>query len=466
MSAPSGDVPKTTPKQDKAEGARTAPAPGEPGRFAFLASSLPFRDLQLPHALQEGPFRSYWTSQLVALSGSWMQNTASSLVVLSLTSSALLIGAINVVSAIPLLLLSLHGGVVADRFDRRKIVLTSQVLVGMISLVYAFLIIADHLAYWHVLVLAAVAGTIMAFSLPASQSFVADLVSREDLPEAMALNSASFNATRTVGPALAGIVIGILGTASAFLINAVTLLAPISTLVRLKDAIPAHRSQRRGSGGSAMREGMGYIRSHDDVLGLVLLSAVFSFLVFPNLLVLMPLYIDDVLGGGDGWVSIMISVLGLGSLAGSIGILRGSRLEAAAGKRLRRAMAGLAIGLVWLGLVPNVGLDPSPWLAVPGVLIAGHSFTTGNTQITTTLQQLAPDDMRGRVLSANSLAFNGVMPFATIAIAGLSQLIGQSIVMLICAALMVGSCVWLWRRYVWRAFVPAQHLVARNANAA
>ena len=462
MTVPTGDAPDVTSKPGRR--VRSAPVPGQPGRFAFLPSSLPFRDINLPHALQKGPFRSYWTSQLIALSGSWMQNTASSLVVLSLTTSALAIGAINVVSAIPLLLLSLHGGVVADRFDRRLIVLIAQVLVGLISLTYAALIISDLLAYWHVLVLAAVAGTIMAFSLPASQSFVAELVSREDLPEAMALNSASFNGTRTVGPALAGVVIGIFGTASAFLINAVTLLAPIWTLVRLKDVLPAHRTRARASGAGAMKEGMRYIRTHDDVLGLVLLSAVFSFLVFPNLLVLMPLYISEVLGGGDGWISIMISVLGLGSLAGSIGILRGSRLEAAAGKRLRQAMAGLAIGLVWLGAAPLVGLPETPWLAVPGVLVAGFSFTTGNTQISTTLQQLAPDAMRGRVLSANSLAFNGVMPFATIAIAGLSQLIGQPAVMLGCAVLMVGLCLWLWRRYVWRAFVPAESLPAHRVS--
>ncbi len=446
--APPGTV--EPPLAGRIRGFLTVSAPGNPGRFAPLASSLPFRDVQLPRALQNTPFRHYWSSQIVALSGGWMQNTASSLVVLSLTSSAILIGAINIVSAVPLLLLSLHGGVVADRFDRRRIVLISQILVGTISLVYASLLLTGVLQYWHVLALAAAAGTIMAFSLPASQSFVADLVSREDLPEAMALNSASFNATRTVGPAMAGVVIGVLGMASAFIINAISLLAPILVLLRLKAVLPPHTSRSRASGSGAMREGIRYIRTHDDVLGLVLLSAVFSFLVFPNLLVLMPLYVFDVLGGGAGWVSIMISVLGLGSLAGSIGILRGSRREAAAGKRLRFSMAGLAVGLVWLAVSPN------PWVAIPGILIAGHSFTTGNTQINTSLQQLAPDDMRGRVLSVNSLAFNGVMPFATIAVALLSQLVGQPAVMLGCAVLLVLASILLWRRYVWKAFVPAR----------
>jgi len=430
---------------------RTAPTPGQPGRLALLSSKLPMRDLQLPQALQRGPFRRYWSSQIVSLAGGWMQNTAASLVVLSLTSSAVAIGALNVVSALPLLLLSLHGGVVADRFDRRRIIMTTQVVMLAISLVYAVLIVADRLEFWHMLALSALAGTIMAFSLPATQAYVAELVSRRDLPEALALNSASFNATRTIGPAIAGVVIGALGLASAFFINAASMLVPLWVLLGLRDEVPPSPKQRaKASGTSAMRDGIHHIRTHDDLLGLVLLSAVFSFLVFPNLLVLMPLYVDDVLGGGEGWVSAMISVLGVGSLAGSIGILRGSRLEVAAGKRLRRSMAGLAIGIAWLAVSQN------PWMAIPGILIAGHSFTTGNTQISTTLQQLAPDDMRGRVLSVNSLAFNGVMPFATLLVAGLSQVLGQPAVMLGCAVLLVGASYWLWRRYVWQAFVPPE----------
>jgi len=428
-------------------GGRTAPVVGDPGRFAFLPSSLPFRDVQFPHALETVPFRKYWTSQLISMAGTWMQITGSQLVVLSLTSSALLIGAINVVSAVPLLLFSLYGGVIADRLDRRRILIVTQSMLGVISLAYAFLIWQGLIEYWHILVVAGFTGIVMAFELPAAQAFVSELVDRDDLPQALALNSASFNATRTIGPAFAGIVIGAFGTAVAFLINAATLLAPISVLLGLRKVIaPPVRSVTRVSGLASLKAGMNHIRTHDDLLGLVYLSALFSFLVFPNLLVLMPLYVTDGLGGSDSWVAIMISILGVGSLIGSITMLRGSRLEAAAGKRLRVAMVGLAVGLIWLALAPN------PWWAIPGIMVAGFSFTTGNTQIMTRLQQLAPDDMRGRVMSVNGLAFNGVMPFATMVIAGLSVLIGQHIVIGVCAVLMgIGSAL-LWRRYVWQAF--------------
>jgi len=401
--------------------------------------------------LQTGPFRKYWSSQLVSLSGTWMQNTGSQLVVLSLTSSAVAIGAINVVSAIPLLLFSLYGGVIADRLDRRRIIIATQCMLGIISLVFAFLIWSDRIEYWHILVIAAVAGTVMSFELPAAQAFVSELVDRDDLPQALALNSASFNATRTVGPAVAGVVIGALGTAAAFLINAMTLLAPISVLLGLRTVMkPPVRARKRTTGSSSLKEGIRHIRTHEDLLGLVMLSAMFSFLVFPNLLVLMPLYVTDVLGGSDSWVAIMISVLGAGSLVGSFTMLRGSRLEAAAGKRLRIAMVGLTVGLLWLALSPN------PWVAIPGVMIAGFSFTTSNTQVMTRLQQLAPDEMRGRVMSANSLAFNGMMPFATMAIALLSEVIGQHLVIGLCAVLVSIGSVLMWRRYVWQAFVPAQ----------
>lgn len=385
-----------------------------------------------------------------------MQNTGAQLVVLSLTSSAVLIGAINVVSALPLLLFSLFGGVVADRIDRRKILMTTQSALGVISLIYAFLIFTDRIQYWHILVIAALAGTVASFELPASQAFVSELVRRDDLPQALALNAASFNATRTIGPAFAGIVIGAFGTAAAFLVNALTLLAPISVLFSLRKVIkPPVKVKNRASGFVQLKAGISYIRQTDELLGLILITTVFSFFVFPNLLVLMPLYVTDVLGGSDSWVAIMISVVGIGSLVGAIVLIRGSRLEVAAGKRMRTSMVLLSVGLLWLAFSPN------PWVAIVGVVISGYAFASGNTQIQTRVQQLAPDEMRGRVLSVNSLAFNGVMPFSTMAVSGASQVVGQHVVMGVCAVLLGISSFVIWKRFAWKAFVPATTTIAR-----
>jgi MFS family permease len=385
----------------------------------------------------------------VALLGLWTQNTAAQLVILSLTSSAFLIGMINIVSAVPLLLLSLLGGVVADRHDRRKIIMSTQAVIAGLSAVWAVLIVTDTIAYWHVLVLAAIGGTIVSFDLPAGQAFLAQLVRREDMPEAIAINSASINATRSFGPALAGLVIGAFGTAVAFASHTLALLVFVAVIFSLHALLPkTERKPATISGVAALKAGLSHIRKSDDLLGLVGTTALFSFLAVPSLLVLMPLYVTKVLGGGDGWVPAMTSVFGLGSLVAAITMFRSSRHELAAGRRLRLTAFGLSAGLLWLALSPN------PWAAIPGVLISGCAFELGLIQIQTRLQQLTPDDMRGRVLSVNGLAFNGVMPFATLSISAASEAIGLPLVTGFCASVLAVGSFFLWKRYTWKAFVP------------
>ena len=431
---------------------RTAPVVGRPGAFAPGAWRISPRDVQLPHALQHPPYRRWWSGQIVALMGLWMQNTAAQLVILSITSSAFLIGAINIVSAVPLLMLSLVGGVLADRVDRRRILMVTQTCLASLSLVWAALVITDRIAYWQILVIAAIAGTIASFDLPAGQALFGQIVRREDLPEAVALNSASINATRSVGPALAGLVIGILGTAAAFMFHSLALLAFVVVIWSLGRLLPPSAPAPkpvRGSGLSAMREGLGHIRRHDDLLGLVGTMAMLSFLAVPGLLVLLPLHMTRTLGGGDGWVPATTSMFGVGSLAAAIIMFRASRLEAAAGKRLRLAVFGVAGALAWLAL------SPSPWVAIPGVLLAGFSFEMVLIQVSTRVQQLAPDEMRGRVLSANGLAFNGVMPVATLTISAASTVFGLPVVLGACGLALALGSVALWKRYTWKAFAPA-----------
>jgi len=255
---------------------RTAPVVGNPGALAAGAWRFRFRDLQLPHALQHEPFRRYWTGQLVALFGLWNQNTAAQLVILSLTSSAFLIGLLNIVSAIPLLLLTLVGGVVADRFERRRILMATQLAIAGLSVIWAGLILTDRIEYWHVLVLAILGGTVASFDLPASQSFFAQIVRREDLPEAIAITSASVNATRSIGPAIAGLVIGIVGTGVAFLSHTASLIVFVLVIRSLRTLVPAHQRSpvSRGGGLSALKVGIGYIRQRDDLTGLVSTTAI------------------------------------------------------------------------------------------------------------------------------------------------------------------------------------------------
>jgi MFS family permease len=411
------------------------------------------RDISLPRALQNPLYRKYWWSQFISLAGTWMQNVGSSLVVLSLTTSAIAIGAINVAAALPLLLFGLAGGVMADQRDRRLILICTQALMAIYALIYAALILAGVLEYWHIIVLAVLGGTTAAYELPASQAFVPELVDREDLPEAIALNSAVFNATRIVGPAIAATAIAVFGLASAFLINAFSFVIVIWVLVSFRGLVVRRPRPAQRAGSSALRDGIGYVRSREDLIGLVLLTSLLSFLVFPNAIVLMPLYVMEVLGADASWVGIMLSVIGAGSLIGSFTLLRGSKLERAAGKRMRLALVGLVVGLLWLAIARDA------YLAIPGVAILGFSFALANSQIQTRVQQISPDDLRGRVLSILSLAFNGVMPFATIIVAGAAELAGQPLVLAVSGVLSATGAWYLWRRYAWQAFVPPQALL-------
>lgn len=438
---------------------RTAPIVGRPGAIR-LPTLTPLRDFQLPDVLRNNPsYRRFFFSQFVSLCGTWMQGTASSLVILTLTSSAIALGAINIASALPMLLLSLVGGVFADRNDRRKIMITCQAILGSFSIFYATLVFTDSVQYWHILVIATLSGVVMSFDLPASQAFTPQLVSRDDLPGAVALGSASFNTARIIGPTLASVGIAIFGLGSAFLINAATLLFPMTALIAIGKTLPPRQiSAGKGSGLSHLQVGIRYVREHDDIKGLVLLTALCSFLVFPNIIVLMPLYLTEALGGADSWVGIGLAVLGAGSLLGAILLLRGSRLETAAGKRQRSAIIGLTVAMVWLAVSPN------PVVAMVGVAIAGYSFATFNSQITTRVQQLAPDEMRGRLLSIISLAFNGVMPFATITVSIASQFIGQQLVMGICAVGLAVGCYVIYKRYAWKAFVAPEPILAAGTS--
>jgi len=425
---------------------RTTPTVGSPGAFSLRAWRAGIR---APVALQDAPYRRWWTAQIVALFGLWTQNVAAQLVILSITSSAFLIGALNIVSAIPLLLLSLVGGVLADRFDRRRILIVTQSCVVLLSIAWAVLIALDQMTYAWLLVLVTVGGTIASFDFPAGQAFLSQIVRRENLPEAVALNSASVNATRVIGPLLGGVLIGMLGLAAAFGIHSISVLIFIGAIVSLSRMMPPSAPAiRTDSPIASLRIGLTYIRRSDELLGLVGTTALMSFLAVPGLLVLMPLYMTDTLGGGDGWVPIATSVFGAGSLLAAIVMFRANRLEAAAGRRLRLTGLGLAGGMLWLALSPN------PWAAVPGIFISGCSFELGLIQIQTRLQQLAPDQMRGRVLSVNGLAFNGVMPVSTLTISTLATTFGQHAVLAGCSVAMVFGSLVLWKRYTWKAFLP------------
>jgi MFS family permease len=426
---------------------RTAPTVGHPDDLMRPSLRQALQDVQLPQTLRQGPFRVYWLAQMLALITMWMQSIAANLVILDLTTSAFKIGLINITSGVPMLLLSLFGGVVADRIDRRRIVMVTQSILIMLSLTWAALIASGTIAYWHVLVMAGIGGVVVSFDQPASQSLLGQLVRRDHLAEALALTSMSGNSTRIYAPLLGGVVIGVVGLSAAFIGHAFSLIVFVTTIWSLRRTMAQPLTiPRRGSPLIFLREGLGYARRDDAMIGLVLITFLFSLLTLPLLLVLMPFFVTDVLGGSDRWVPISTSVFGIGSFAAAITLFRGSTLERAAGRRLRFTLLGIAVGMIWLAL------SPTPVAALPGIALCGCCFEMGLLQVLTRLQQLATDEMRGRVMSLNGIALNGAMPLATFSSSLAVQEIGMRPVLLVAAAAFACTTYLVWKRYTVQAF--------------
>ncbi len=364
-----------------------------------------------------------------------MQQVAQSLVVLSLTRSALAVGAVGIAGSLPLLLLTLHGGIVADRYDRRRILIVTQTALGALAVVFALLISGEVIAYWHVLLLALLLGTAAAFEIPASQAFVPELVDEEELPQAVALNAAAFNAARLVGPALAGLAIALAGTAAAFTANAVSFLAVIGVLVSMRGH-PTVSREVPASARQAMQEGLVYVRQRRYLAGLIGFAGITSLLVFPHITVLLPLYVTDVLGAGPGWVGGMLSCIGFGSLLGALAMLKAGRSPRGGRRRIVLSAAGMALGLLGLALART------PLIAAPVAIGLAFCLSLGMAQIATRVQQLAPDEMRGRIMSIYALAVTGTTPLAVLIVSALAEGVGQSTALLTCAIVYaIGSAV-------------------------
>ncbi|HWP34172.1 MAG TPA: MFS transporter, partial [Thermodesulfobacteriota bacterium] len=266
-------------------------------------------------ALNHRDFRLFWSGQLVSLVGRWMQSVAQSWLVLELTGSALKLGLLQTLQFAPILLLSFPAGALADRVAKARLLVVTQLSLALAALALALLTWAGAVRYWHVLALAAVAGTAQALDTPARQSMTAELVGKEDLVNAIALNSGVFNAARIVGPALGGLLIARYGVAIAFFLNAVTYLPVVGALLAVR-AAPAPRAAARSTLRADIADGLRYVAAAPRValiLGLVLVVSLFAI----NHTVVVPLLARDVLGEDARGFGFLMAALGAGALAGA-----------------------------------------------------------------------------------------------------------------------------------------------------
>ncbi len=407
-------------------------------------------------ALQHRNYRLFWTGQLVSLTGTWMQSIAQGWLVYLLTKSALNLGVVSFSQFLPVLLFTLVGGVVADRFDRHKIVLLTQSASLVQASILALLTLTGVVQVWHIIALAFLLGTINAFDTPARQSLIHELVAKEDLMNAIALNSTAFNGTRIVGPAIAGTLLGALSawvhsqfalepdTATriavgvCFALNALSYSAVIVGLL-LMDRRPRVRQSNHESVWRSLWTGVDYARRDSRVLALLSLMGVSSIFGF-SYVTLMPLYAGEILKVGPQGYGFLMAAAGLGALSGAL-------ILASLGNYQRKGLL-LSIGNfvfpVMLLVFAQSKIFPISLIALVGF---GWGLITQNALTNTLLQTIVPGQLRGRILSLYTLMFMGMLPFGSLQIGALAEKFGAPVALTIGATICLGFSLFVWWRW-------------------
>jgi MFS family permease len=397
-------------QQQAASGFENAPTPDAP------AETTPKVDTggRLP-ALAHRDFRLFWFGQMISLTGTWVQSVAQQWLVLKLTGSAFELGLVTTVQFTPLLLFSLVGGVVADRVTKRDLLLVTQVVSLLLAAALGTLVRTGTVQYWHVLVFAALLGTVNAFYTPARQAFVPELVHKDAMLNAVALNSAIFNGARVIGPAVGGVLVAALGLSLNFYLNALSYVAVIIGLLLIKRR-PPKLEARAGSMWSNLGEGLSYIKSAPVVLTLLLLVGITSLFAL-NFTVLLPLLAEYVLHVGSSGYGFAMAATGTGSLGGAIFLAFFTRREYAR-RLVYLGIFGLCLMEIVLSFSRVLGLS----IAV--LVAAGLAQTLFTTTANTSILTLTPRHLQGRVMSVYSLMFLGVTPFGSLLAGWVAQRYG------------------------------------------
>lgn len=359
-------------------------------------------------ALAHRNFRLFFTGQLISVTGTWMQSLAQSwLVVDQLDATAFQLGLVNVCQFGPVLFLGIPAGVLADKVPKRNLLVATQIMFSALAAVLSFLVFTDRVELWHVYLIAGIFGVTNAFDMPTRQAFVSEMVPKDVLMNAIALNAAMFNTGRILGPAVAGVILALFGPAACFAINAVSYLGVITGLLMMKITTIVRKTS--GSAGEQLKLGLQFVRNTPDILRpVVLVAFVGTFGMCYN--VWLPLLATESFNADASTYGLLFSSMGAGSLVGALSI-------AFLGKgpnRRRMFMAAVALGIVevLLGLVASVPLH----VGFGMLLLAFSGFSASNTtaMANTIVQTTAPDELRGRVMAVYSTVFMGSVPIGAI----------------------------------------------------
>ena len=350
-------------------------------------------------------FRLYFGGHSISLVGWSMHSVAQPWLVLILTDSPFYVGLVAMLGTLPILLFGLYGGVVADRFPKRRVLLVTQCAAMVTSLFLAAVVLMGVVTLAHVMIVATLLGVTAAFDIPGRQAFVADLVADRDMMSAIALNSASFNGSRIIGPAVAGVIIGVAGVGACFLLNGVSYLALIGALLVMRFAkVPG--GMRETAARSTIREGLAYLFADRNMRTLLLLIAISSIFGLP-FHVMLPVVARNVMGLGSTEFGWMVSATGAGAIVAALGLVTFAR-HVPKGRVI--TIAAPLFGLS----VSSLGLAPSLAVLLPLLVLAGFFQVVLTATTNTLLQSMVKDEYRGRVMSAYSLSFLGLMPLGTL----------------------------------------------------
>lgn len=405
---------------------RAQPVDAEPGgKFEVGHVPRPERFA----ALYIRDFRLFWMGQLISFSGTWMQTTAQGWLVYSLTKSPFYLGMVAAASSLPIMLFTLIGGAVADRFRKRNMLLVTQGLSIIPAVMIGLLTSFGVVTVWHVMVLAVFLGTVNAFDIPARQSFLVEMVREGNLLNAISLNSAAFNGARIIGPVIAGMIIAQIGLAACFYLNALSFLAVIIALSMVKTT--GERRMASGSIIKEIKEGVRFIRLAPEVRRPILLVAAFSLFGIP-FVALLPVFAEDVLGVGAKGLGFLIGSSGVGALTAAV-ILA---FKGEIGQKHR--LMGLS-SVVFSIFLFVFSLSGDYYLSMASLLVVGWAVVTFLALANSSIQLSTPNGMRGRVMSVYTMVFLGMTPIGNSVMGTVADLIGTANAVSAASAICLGA---------------------------
>jgi MFS family permease len=393
----------------------------------------PFRTLQVHRN-----FRLFWTGQTVSLIGTWMQSVGVGWLALELTNSAFMVGVVSAAGSFPVLLLSLYGGVIADRRSKLRIVIICQALLLVEAAALWWFTWTGLINVGWLLALTTIGGVISAFEIPARQAMIVELVSREDLVDAIALNSGGFNLARIVGPSIAAIILAKYGLAWCFGINALSYFAVLGSLARVK-LPPWTPVQYLVSPAEQLKQGLRYIRSSRSVSGLMGVIAVYSIFGF-QYLTMMPVVARDVLHTGASGYGLLLTFVGIGALTGALSL-------AGLGGRIRRGRLFNATAYAFAGLTILFSLMRTVHIAAFVLLFLGLTMLINGALANGILQSVVPDELRGRVMATYVFVYVGFTPIGSFIAGAMARVVGVQWAIFTGGVVMLAYSLWAFWKY-------------------